>query len=1002
MILQLNVIRKRKLRKKMQKYCPQKIEVKWQKQWEKDNVFVAEDYSKKPKKYILVEFPYPSGAGLHVGHVRSYTALDVMARMYRLRGFNVMYPIGWDAFGLPTENYAIKHKIHPKIATQKNIAIFKKQLKSLGISYDWSREIDTTDPDYYQWTQWIFLKFFEQGLAYKHKMPVNWCRSCKIVLANEEVVDGRCERCQGEVEKREKEQWMLKITAYADRLVDDLDTVDYLEKIKAQQINWIGRSEGAEVNFEIDQKFNYVILHGYGATKENSFYCWLKAELEKRGHRVQIPQLPNTNNPDILEQIEFVKKNVKFDENTILIAHSLGSVVAMKVLEGLKRPIYKYVSVGGFVTPEFLDNHKRPFVKTFNWRYNFEKICKKIIKIRILRDIKDHKIPSEQADKIKDAIGGKIIDGTGTAKHFLGKLEPLVLEHSLEQLKIFTTRPDTLYGATYMVVAPEHEIIKNYQVRITNYSEVEKYVKKAKTKSDLERTELQKEKTGVEIRGFKAVNPVNGEKISVFVADYVLSTYGTGAIMAVPGHDQRDWDFAKKYKQKIKTVVQSKVASKDKAFAGEGIAVNSKIIDGLETFAAKKKITQWLEKNNYGRKAINYKLRDWIFSRQHYWGEPIPIIHCETCGTVPVPQKDLPVRLPDVKNYEPTDTGESPLATIKDWVKVKCPRCGSDAKRETDTMPNWAGSSWYFLRYCDPKNLKAFADERKMQYWMPVDLYNGGMEHTTLHLLYSRFWHKFLYDQGLVGTPEPYARRTSHGMVLAEDGRKMSKSFGNVINPDEIVQNEEGGGADTLRLYELFMGPFSEAIPWSMDGIKGIRRFLEKIWVVYQEKEMIKCGGSCARVNKSLSILLHQTIKKVGEDIENMNFNTAISQMMIFINQASQQEKLPVGAMKIFLILLSPFAPHMAEELWEKIGNQESILKENWPKYNSKILSEEQINLIIQVNGRVRDTIKINRGISQENAVKLAEQSNKVKNFINRQEIKKVIFVPDKVLNLVV
>lgn len=996
------MIKKRRLRKKMQKYCPQKIEAKWQKKWQKDKVFAAEDFSKKPKKYILVEFPYPSGAGLHVGHVRSYTALDVMARMYRLRGFNVMYPIGWDAFGLPTENYAIKHKIHPKIATQNNIAIFKKQLKSLGISYDWSREIDTTDPDYYRWTQWIFLKFFEQGLAYKNKMPVNWCRSCKIVLANEEVVDGRCERCQGAVEKREKEQWMLKITAYADRLIDDLDTVDYLNKIKAQQINWIGRSEGAEVNFEIDQKFNYVILHGYNATKEDSFYRWLKAELEKRGHRVQIPQLPNTNDPDILEQIEFVKKNVKFDEQTILIAHSLGSVVALKVLEGLKQPIYKYVSVGGFITPEFLDNHKRAFEKTFNWQYNFEKIREKIIKIRILRDKKDHKIPLEQADKIKDAIGGEIIDGTGAAKHFLGKSEPLVLEHSLEQLKIFTTRPDTLYGATYMVVAPEHEVIKNYQARITNYSEVEKYAKKAKTKSDLERTELQKEKTGVEIKGFKTINPVNGEKIPVFVADYVLSTYGTGAIMAVPAHDQRDWDFAKKYKQKIKTVVQSKTASKDQAFAGEGVAVNSKIIDGLETSDAKKKITQWLEKNNHGRKAINYKLRDWIFSRQHYWGEPIPIIHCKSCGTVSVPQKDLPVRLPDVKNYEPTDTGESPLAAIKDWVNVKCPRCGADAKRETDTMPNWAGSSWYFLRYCDPKNIKAFADERKMQYWMPVDLYNGGMEHTTLHLLYSRFWHKFLYDQGLVGTPEPYARRTSHGMVLAEDGRKMSKSFGNVINPDEIVQNEEGGGADTLRLYELFMGPFSEAIPWSMDGIKGIRRFLEKIWVVYQEKEMIECGESCAGVNKKLAILLHQTIKKVSMDIENMNFNTAISQMMIFINQASQSEKLPAGAMKIFLILLSPFAPHSAEELWEKIGCKQSILKESWPKYNSKIISEEQINLIIQVNGRVRDTIKINRGISQENAVKLAEQSNKVKNFITSKKIKKVIFVPDKVLNLVV
>jgi leucyl-tRNA synthetase len=778
----------------MEEYNPQKIESKWQKKWEELGIFRAKDFSKKPKKYILFEFPYPSGEGLHVGHCRSYTALDAVVRKKRMEGFNVLFPIGWDAFGLPAENYALKTGVHPQKTTIKNIANFKKQFKQLGISLGWDREINTTDPKYYKWTQWIFLKFFEKGLAYQAKIPINWCPSCKIGLANEEVIDGKCERCGATTEKKVRKQWLLKITDYADRLIDDLKKVDYPERVKIQQINWIGRSEGNEVAFKI---------------------------------------------------------------------------------------------------------------KTQN---------------------KKAKITTQ----------------------------------NLKVIKVFTTRIDTLFGCTYLVVAPEHEIVDSLlKSKVQNLKEVKEYLEKVKKKSDLERTDLAKEKTGVELKGIKAINPVNNKEIPVWVADYVLPHYGTGAIMAVPAHDQRDFEFAKKY--------------------------------GLEI----KKITKWFREKGVGKKAINYKLRDWVFSRQHYWGEPIPLIHCAKCGVVAVPEKDLPVELPYLEKYQPTGTGASPLVNVSKWVNVKCPKCKGLAKRETDTMPNWAGSSWYFLRYIDPKNNKVLADKKKLKYWLPVDWYNGGMEHTTLHLLYSRFWHKFLFDIGVVPQDEPYQKRTSHGMVLAEDGRKMSKSSGNVINPDAIVQKF---GADSLRLYEMFMGPFEQAISWNNQGVVGMRRFLEKVYKLSQRTE----NREQRTENDNLERLMHQTIKKVSEDIESFKFNTAISSLMILVNAMEKQKELSVISYQLLLKLLSPFAPHITEEIWHQLDKKKSIFEEKWPKYDPKLAQEEKITLIIQINGKVRDKIETATALSEKEAKKLTLNREKVKKYTEGKTIRKIVFVKGKLVNIVI
>ena len=800
------------------KYNHKAVEEKWQKIWEDKGVFHASEDTSKEKFYALIEFPYPSGQGLHVGHPRPYTALDTVARKHRLEGYNVLYPIGWDAFGLPTENYAIKNHIHPEIVTKKNIARFKKQIQSLGISFDWSREINTTDPEYYKWTQWIFIQLYKHGLAYKKEMNVNWCTSCKCVLANEEVVNGVCERCGSEVIHKVKSQWMLKITEYADRLINDLDLVNYPDRVKAQQKNWIGRSKGAEVDFTTT---------------------------------------------------------------------------------------------------------------------------------------------------------------TG------------------DTLTIYTTRADTLYGATYMVISPEHPMIEKWADKISNMDEIKKYQEAAARKSDFERTEVAKEKTGVRIDGVNAINPVNNKEIPIFISDYVLVSYGTGAIMAVPAHDTRDWEFAKKFDLPIIEVVKGgNVQEEAYTDCAKGIMVNSGMLDGLTVDEAKKKIIDWLTSEGKGHSKVNYKLRDWVFSRQRYWGEPIPMVYCEKCGYVPLDEKDLPLRLPMVESYEPTDNGESPLAKMTDWINTTCPCCGGKAKRETDTMPQWAGSSWYYLRYMDPHNKNALASKEALEYWSPVDWYNGGMEHTTLHLLYSRFWHKFLYDIGVVPTPEPYAKRTSHGMILGENGEKMSKSRGNVVNPDEIVDEY---GADTMRLYEMFIGDFEKAAPWSKASIRGCRRFVERYWNL----QNVLIDGD--KIRPELESAFNKAIKKVGEDIENIKFNTAIATLMALINDISNVKSINKEELRIFSILLNPFAPHVTEEVYEACKLGDGILAEaKWPEYDESKCVDESVEIVVQVNGKIKAKLNIPVDADKDAVLELAKNDENVKKAIEGMNIIKEIVVPKKLVNLVV
>ena len=800
------------------KYDHKTVEPKWQKAWEQAGVFHAENGSDKPKYFALIEFPYPSGQGLHVGHPRPYTALDVVARKRRMQGYNVLYPIGWDAFGLPAENYAIKNHVHPEGITRDNIARFTKQIKSLGISFDWSREVCTIDPDYYKWTQWIFLQLYKHGLAYKKEMNVNWCTSCKCVLANEEVVNGVCERCGSEVVHKVKSQWMLKITEYAQRLIDDLDTVDYPDRVKAQQKNWIGRSTGAEVDF----------------------------------------------------------------------ATSAG-----------------------------------------------------------------------------------------------------------DKLTIYTTRPDTLYGATYMVISPEHPYIEKWAEKLANLEAVREYQAQAARKSDFERTEMQKDKTGVRLEGVTAVNPVNGKEIPIFISDYVLVSYGTGAIMAVPAHDSRDWDFAKKFQLPIIEVVKGGDVQQA-AFTDceTGVMVNSGILDGLSVEEAKKRITEYLEEKGIGHAKVNYKLRDWVFSRQRYWGEPIPMVYCEKCGWVPVPESQLPLRLPQVDSYEPTATGESPLAKMTDWVNTSCPCCGGPAQRETDTMPQWAGSSWYFLRYMDPHNPDALASKEALDYWSPIDWYNGGMEHTTLHLLYSRFWHKFLYDTGIVPTAEPYQKRTSHGMILGEDGQKMSKSRGNVVNPDDIVSEF---GADTMRLYEMFIGDFEKSAPWSTNGVKGCRRLVDRYWNL--RENLI----DSEELRPQLEGAFHKAVKKVSEDTEVLKFNTAIAALMALMNDMTAAGGVTRGELRLFTLLLNPFAPHVTEELWEACGLGEGMAcQQPWPQYDPEKCRESTIEIVVQVKGKVRARLNVAADISQEEAIGLAKAEPKVAEEIAGKTVVKEIYVPGKLVNLVV
>ena len=793
------------------------IEKKWQNIWDEKQTFAAKEDYTLPKFYGLVEFPYPSGQGLHVGHPRSYTAIDIVSRKKRLEGYNVLYPMGWDAFGLPTENFAIKNHIHPSIVTENNIANFKRQLKSLGFSFDWSREVNTTDPSYYKWTQWIFLQLFKKGLAYKSQMAVNWCTSCKCVLANEEVVNGVCERCGSEVIQKEKSQWMLKITEYAEKLLEGLNDVDFIDRVKTQQRNWIGRSYGTQVTF-------------------------------------------NTNIGD-----------------------------------------------------------------TFD---------------------------------------------------------------------IFTTRADTLFGVTYMVMSPEHPLLKKWADKIENLNEVKEYQVTASKKSDFERTELQKDKTGVMLKGITAINPVNNTEIPIFISDYVLISYGTGAIMAVPAHDTRDWEFAKKFNLPITEVVAGGEDVQKEPFTdcATGTLVNSDFLNGLSVEEAKVKIQEWLCEKGIGKVKTNYKLRDWVFSRQRYWGEPIPVVHCEKCGYVPLPESELPLVLPNVDSYEPTDNGESPLAKMTDWVNTTCPHCGGPAKRETDTMPQWAGSSWYFLRYCDPHNDKELASKEALEYWCPVDWYNGGMEHTTLHLLYSRFWHKFLYDIGVVPNPEPYSKRTSHGMILGENGEKMSKSRGNVVNPDEII---EAYGADTMRVYEMFIGDFEKAAPWSQSSIKGSKRFLDKVWALQNN---IVDGGYREEIESEI----HRTIKKVTEDIEGLKMNTAIAALMSLLNTIQGTGKITREEFKTFIILLNPFAPHITEELWVNNGFDGMLNEAKWPTYDEAKCVDATVEIVVQINGKIKARLNVPADISSADALALAKENEIIRNEISGKNIIKELYVPKKLVNIVI
>ncbi len=1124
--------------KKRPAYDPAAIEKKWQKKWASSKVYRSKEDAKKGdssnrpggKFYILDMFPYPSGEGLHVGHPKGYIATDVVSRMKRMQGMNVLHPMGFDAFGLPAENYAIKTKTNPQVSVAKNVAHYKEQLELLGFDYDWSREVNTTDPAFYKWTQWIFLQMFKKGLAYESNEPVNWCPTDKTVLANEDVEDGRCERCGTPVEKKPMRQWVLKITDYADRMLKDLDAVDsvpvvtaregkgaahenepfeerdavvciikhwsedkylcvnwkatnwqgfviggiekteniskagireiqeetgyknarfvrevgkvdtrffqvmkrvnrhahyscgyfelidgeradisqeekdlqdpmwlsatevqkflnhedmkYLwdlftgvkkqetkplldwpESIKESQRNWIGRSEGTEIDFElklVKNKPRYVLIHGYKGSPAQDFFPWLKAEFERQGHEVQAPALPDPEDPKESEQVEYILKNCKLDGNTVIVAHSLGCVSAMKALMKLDKPIAGLLLVAPAIEPDFSkETKKRPYHPNFDWKYDFEQI-KKIAggKIALLSDTKE----ADRAPYIKylgTRLSAAVIEVDAVKKHFTGDEEPAIVECCTPSVKAFTTRPDTIFGVTYVVLAPEHPWVPEFLDRIDNRAEVEAYIGRTKSKTDIERTDATKEKTGVELKNLKAINPANGEEVPVWIADYVLADYGTGAVMAVPAHDERDAQFAKVYNLPIREIK----------------------LEDKEEMARK-----------FGKKVVKYKLRDWVFSRQRYWGEPIPLIHCKECGVVAVPEKDLPVKLPKVKFYEPTGTGESPLAAIDAWVNVKCPRCKGKAKRETNTMPQWAGSSWYYLRYMDPKNKKKLVDPKNERYWQPVDLYVGGAEHATRHLIYARFWHKFLYDIGAVSGIEPFKKLQSVGLIMAEDGRKMSKRFGNVVNPDDIVKQF---GADTLRVYEMFMGPFDQAIAWSTNSMVGSRRFIERVWKLGDKAMAGKSSASTDRV-------IHKTIKKVSDDIQALRFNTAISTLMIALNEIEKQETVDRGTYEAYLKLLAPFAPHATEEIWSSLGNKRSIHVSHWPAYDAALTVEAESTIILQVNGKTRGAFAVPTGTGKDELERLALTAPEAAKWLEGKKVVRTIVIPSKLVNIVV
>lgn len=1170
----------------MESYDHKKIEKKWQKEWEKKKIYKTLNSGKK--YYVLDMFPYPSGAGLHVGHPRGYIGSDVFARMKRMAGFNVLHPMGYDAFGLPAEQYAIEHKIHPRLAVEKNIKTFRGQLDKIGFSYDWSRQVNTTDPAYYKWTQWIFLQIYESWydnakkrarpiselikifekkgniglnavsdsnvgqfsallwkrmndlerqavlmkyrLAYEGYASVNWCPKLGTVLANDEVVDGPhgepvSERGGYPVEKKQMRQWFMRITAYADRLLGGLDTLNWSEHIKEIQRNWIGKSEGAIINFPLKTKANFVLLHGFEGSPQANFFPWVRKNLEKNGFTVSVPTLPNTNKPVVMDQVHSVLKTETFNEDTVLFGHSLGTTVALKVVENLKTPIAKLVLASAFMSPRIAD---RPYVKTFDWKFDFEKIKKNVKEIVILRDLTDE-IPPEYPEEIQRALGASMIDVVAKDWHFSTAEEPAILENLLPQVRVFTTRADTLFGATYVVLAPEHPMLEKLKSHISNWAAVEEYQKNTKKKDEVVRTAVDKEKTGVKLSGISACNPATGQEIPVWVADYVLPNYGTGAVMAVPAHDERDFQFAKKYNLSIREVVRPYVIDQvntphpDKPFAvrrnihaivfdpikkkyliirnpkfgwdtvviggveegedlvtaalreikeetgytdlvfkrflgdpvqaayfakhknenrmaiasalyfelasdarieiptdgendgneimwiesrdfvpgkminselpfwlerlhggehaysGDGILVNSGIFDGKNN----REVMRGIIESVGGTSVTQYKMRDAIFARQRYWGEPIPLSHTSNGIITPLKEKNLPLKLPNVKSYEPTGTGESPLSGVKEWAKKGY---------ETNTMPGWAGSSWYFLRYMDPKNTKAFANKKSLTYWKNVDMYVGGQEHATGHLLYARFWHKVLHDLGFVPTDEPFQTLRNQGIILASDGRKMSKRWGNVINPDDIVASY---GADTLRLYEMFMGPFDQSLPWSTESIIGCRRFIEKVWRLSSKITKDTVGQS------SIEKILHKTIKKVTEDIGGFSFNTAVSAMMICVNEMEKVDTITRSQFKVFLQLLAPFAPHVTEELWKTLGEKRCIHHSKWPLYDSKKIEDEIVTIAVQINGKVRTEIVIPRTLSPKDAETYILNDPKVQTLLVGKSIKRFIFVPGRLANIV-